>query len=154
MTEEPGGTSAGWVRLVAMAPLPFVVLMAVRGSVLATAGPAAPPLLLQDARQVALALVGMVPPLLFGAFLWAPVRGIRGLGYLGYSISLSLGFSIGIVLAIAGWTAPAGATTPRLDGLAWVLLVGAFLSGACLLAVAALLVGDWRASRRAADRGL
>jgi hypothetical protein len=133
-----------------MLPLPFMVVMAIRGSVVAIAGPGAPPLRLQEPREVTLALVGGLFPAGFALLTWAPARAIRGLGYLGYSIALALGFSVGVVLAVAGLVS-SNAGTLRLDGLAWMLLVGSFVCGACLLPLAYLIVTDWRASRREGD---
>jgi hypothetical protein len=142
-----------WMRALAMLPLPFIVLMAVRGSVVAVAGAAAPPLRLQETREVTLAVVGAFFPVLFALLAWAPVRAIRGLGYLGYSIALSVGFSVGVVLAVADLTT--GGDGLHFDRLTIALLVGSFLCGACLLPLAHLIVSDWRASRRDEDlRGL
>lgn len=147
---ETTAPAALGIRILAMLPLPFILVMAVRGSVVAFTGPLGPPLTLRGSPEVTLAAIGALVPLGFALLIWAPVQGIRGLGYLGYSIVLSLGFAVGAVLAVADLTA-AGGGSFRLDGLTWTLLVGSFLCGACLLPLAYLIVSDWRASRRGED---
>jgi hypothetical protein len=149
---EAAARPALWTRIVTMLPLPFMILMAVRGSVVAFAGPLAPPLSLRESPEVTLAVIGALVPFTFALLMWAPVRGVRGLGYLGYSLVLSVGFAVGAVLAVAGLTAQGGGAF-RLDGLTCTLLAGSFLCGACLLPLAHLIVTDWRASRRDEDLG-
>jgi hypothetical protein len=147
---ETTARAALWVRVLTMLPLPFMAVMAVRGSVVAFAGPLGPPLSLRETPEVTLAVIGALVPLGFALLLWAPVRGVRGLGYLGYSLVLSVGFAVGAVLAVADLTAGGGSAF-EIDGLTATLLVGSFLCGACLLPLAHLIVTDWRASRRNED---
>lgn len=151
MTTEEQRTPTVWIHAIAMAPLPFIVLMAVRGSVAVLAGPRAQPLALRDPRETVLALAGALVPLACAALTWAPSRSARGVGYLGYSIALSTAFAVGVALPVVDMAQPASAG--RIGVLSWALLIGSFLSGACLLAVAHLIVTDWRGSRREADLG-
>jgi hypothetical protein len=130
-----------WIHAVTMLPLPFMAVMAVRGSVVALGGGGA---------GTALAWVGFLVPFSCAALTWAPVRSLRGVGYLGYSLALSIAFSVGAVLAVIGLAAGHGA---RFGALTWTLLVGSFVSGACLLPLAHLIVTDWRSSRRTSDAG-
>jgi hypothetical protein len=139
-----------WMHALTMLPLPFIGVMAVRGSVVAFGAGREHTLLPGSAPETALAAVGFVVPLVFAALTWAPVRSLRGLGYLGYSIGLSGAFSIGAVLAVMGLAAGGGV---HFDAFTWTLLVGSFVSGASLLPLAHLIVTDWRSSRRASDVG-
>jgi hypothetical protein len=131
-----------------MLPLPFIGVMALRGSVVALGTSRGHTLLPGSAPETALAIAGTVVPLALAALTWAPARSLRGVGYLGYSIGLSVAFSIGAVLAVIGLASGDGV---RFDGLTCALLVGSFVSGASLLPLAHLIVTDWRSSRRASD---
>jgi hypothetical protein len=141
-------SSPFWIHVLTMVPLPFMGLMALRGSVVAFGGGHA--LLPGTPSETALAAVGFVVPLVFAVLTWAPVRSLRGLGYLGYSLGLSIAFAIGAVLAVMSLSPGHGL---GFDGLTWTLLIGSFLSGASLLPLAHLIVTDWRSSRRASDVG-
>jgi hypothetical protein len=139
-----------WIHAVTMLPLPFIGVMAVRGTVVALGGGSEGILILSDPRAGALALGGFLVPFFCAALTWAPVRSLRGVGYLGYSLALSVAFSVGAVLAVIGLAAGHDA---RFDALTWTLLVGSFVSGASLLPLAHLIVTDWRSSRRTSDAG-
>jgi hypothetical protein len=137
-----------WIHALTMVPLPFIGVMAVRGSVVALGAGRGHTLVPGNAPETALAMLGALVPLVFAALTWVRVRSLRGVGYLGYSIALSLAFSIGAVLAVIS-LAPGGGL--RFDGLSWTLLLGSFLSGASLLPLAHLIVADWQSSRRTSD---
>lgn len=139
-----------WIHALTMLPLPFIGVMAARGSVVALGAAREGASLPGSGPELALALGGAVVPLAFAALTWAPVRSLRGVGYLGYSLALSIAFSVGAMLAVIG---PAAGGVLRFDRLTWTLLVGSFVSGASLLPLAHLIVTDWRSSRRTTDVG-
>jgi len=137
-----------WIHALTMIPLPFIGVMAMRGSVVALGAASTRTILPGSPSETALAALGALVPIALAALTWAPVRSLRGVGYLGYSIGLSVAFAVGAALAVIGLTDGRGL---HLDGLTWTLLVGSFLSGASLLPLAHLIVTDWRSSRRAGD---
>jgi hypothetical protein len=129
-----------------MLPLPYLVALALaRGSpgldedVVGFGFP-------QTASGLVVASLWASVPVTAAGLLWAHRRSLRVLGYLGYSLSLALGAGVGLVLAVMN---AQGSLEPRPTAPSWttaVLGMGAALSVLSLVAVAGLVVVDFKAS--------
>jgi len=131
-------------RILILLPLPYLAWLGFvsGGASWSTSPPAART---APDMAVVLAVIAAALGLLFVSLTLVRSRGLRVVGYLGYSLALTAAFGVGGALAVGNYV---GGDHGELAGPAWATLLlgaGAVVSILALVPLAALIVAEWSA---------